>query len=314
MRGSLRAPAVRWLALAGPPPDAIVAALLGLPGARAELEAVAKPTSRGGVRSMRATLDTGERLFAKLYPARAPGRRGLRALAARLRPDAARREWRALRRLAAAGVPVPAPRALGRLRGGERLLVTGHCSGPTLAAALAAGAPGRALVPAVGAAIARLHGAGFAHGDLQAGRLVLAEAGPVFVGVRSARRSRRHRARLRDLAALEHSIVRRLRLVDRVRLRAAALGLRRPFDAGARRSLASVACGVRARGLAHARACMRRARRGRTARSPASERCADCAIPRSRRRRSPRRSRPRPGSMTRAGASASRRRTGAASW
>ncbi len=262
MRGSLRAPAVRWLALAGPPPEAIAAALLGLPGADAKLEPMAKPgEERGGPRSMRALVGSGEVLFAKVFPARPPRRRVLHALARCLRLDAAHREWRALRRLEALGAPVPPPRAMGQLRGGDRLLVTAFCPGPTLATALAAGAQGRVLATAVGAAIARLHGAGYVHGRLHAGTIILADGGPVLVNLRSARRSRSRGGRRRDLAALEDSVARRLRLVDRVRLRAEALGLRRPFDAGARRALGAVARLARARGLARARARMRRARR-----------------------------------------------------
>src|SRR5262245_22078416 len=144
MRGPLRAPAVRWLALAGPAPDALAAALLGLPGADAKLEPMREDGGREGVRAMRARLGSGEVLFAKLFPAPPRGRL-LQALVHGLRGGAAQREWRALRELDARGVPVPEPRAIGRLPGGTHLLVTGFCAGPSLAAALAAGAHGRAL-------------------------------------------------------------------------------------------------------------------------------------------------------------------------
>jgi tRNA A-37 threonylcarbamoyl transferase component Bud32 len=156
---------------------------------------------------------------------------------------------------------VPAPRALGRLRGGDLVLVTAFLAGASFARALAAGARGSEIATAVGSTVARLHRAGFVHGDLHAGNVVLADAGPVLVDLGAARRTRSRRARRRDAAALDHSVARRLGLVDRVRLRAAALGLLRPFDAGARRELRAVARLARVRGLAHARGRVRRAQR-----------------------------------------------------
>jgi tRNA A-37 threonylcarbamoyl transferase component Bud32 len=254
-----RSPAVRWLALAGPPPDAIARALVGEPGAAAKLEPLAQPASgRGGRSALRAVLDSGEVLFVKRFPARPPRRRLQLAIARLVRQHPAHREWRALRRLAAAGAPVPAPRALGRLRGGDLVLVTAFLAGPSLARALAAGARGSEIATAVGSTVARLHRAGFVHGDLHAGNVVVADAGPLLVDLGAARRTRSRRARRRDAAALDHSVARSLDLVDRVRLRAAALGLHRPFDAGARRELRAVGAVARARGIAHARARMRR--------------------------------------------------------
>src|SRR5262245_34869006 len=98
MRGPPGAPAVRWLALAGPPPDAIAAALLGRPEAEAKLEPMARSAGCAGPESLRAVLASGEVLRVERHPARRrPG--PLRALARLFGRDAARREWRALRRL-----------------------------------------------------------------------------------------------------------------------------------------------------------------------------------------------------------------------
>ena len=158
--------------------------------------------------------------------------------------------------LALAGPPPDA--VAGALLGGDLFLVSRFVDGPSLAKALSAGASGRALAEAVGSAVAELHGAGFVHGNLHAENVLLAEDGPVFVDLRAARRSGGRRARLRDVAALDRSLAHSLRLVDRVRLRARALRLDRPFDAAARAELRVVGRLARARGIAHARAEMRR--------------------------------------------------------
>jgi tRNA A-37 threonylcarbamoyl transferase component Bud32 len=301
------APAVRWLALSGPPPDGLAEALLGDPGTEVQLEAlIASPSRRfepapaasrtaverealpesvggrldpapaaapwavqrealterpGGRRPQRAVLASGEVLFVKRFSARRACRRLQQAFARLALWEAARREWRALRRLAAAGVPVPAPRALGRLRGGDLVLVTSFLAGPTLGAAVASGARGGALAEAVGGLVARLHAAGLVHGDLHRGNVLLAAQGPTLVELAAARRSRGRRARRRDLAGIDHSLAGRLPLVDRLRLRAAALGHGPPFPATTRRELRAVGRLSRRLALAHARGRMRRARR-----------------------------------------------------
>jgi len=72
-------------------------------------------------------------------------------------------------------------------------------------------------------------------------------------------------ARNRDLAWLDYSLWRRLSRPDRLRLRAATLGLQRPFDAAARARLRAVGEAARRRAEQHARSrtrrCLRAGRR-----------------------------------------------------
>ena len=80
--------------------------------------------------------------------------------------------------------------------------------------------------------VTRIHEAGFVHGDLHSGNVLWTEAGPVLLDLQHARRSRSRRARNRDLGDLDYSLWRHASLADRMRLRAAALGVTPPFDAG----------------------------------------------------------------------------------
>jgi tRNA A-37 threonylcarbamoyl transferase component Bud32 len=172
----------------------------------------------------------------------------------------AERERRALVRLRAAGVAVPALRALARLPGGDRLIATRDLAGSTLLEALPRDRAERAaLLEAVGALVRRLHESGNIHGDLHGGNVLVTAAGPVLLDLGATRRSRAPAARGRDIGALEHSLSERLSTADRVRLRAAALGLRRPFDAGARRALRRLGRAAATRAHEHAASRTRRA-------------------------------------------------------
>jgi len=161
------------------------------------------------------------------------------AAKARIGRAPADREWRALRALHAAGLPVPEPLALGAGPDGDRLLAMSFCEGAPFATALLAAAPRarRALLAALGALVARLHAAGWVHADLHPGNLLVRAGAPVVLDWQRARRTRSAAARARDLARLEHSLAPLVPRADRVRLRAAALGLARPFDAAARAAL-----------------------------------------------------------------------------
>lgn len=218
----------------------------------------------GRRRLLRLRLADGTDVFVKHYAAGATRRRR-RALARALRVDAARREWRNLRRLARAGVDVPAPLALGALPGGERVLATAYLKGIPLAEALVRPEPRSGIVRAVGELVAALHASGCAHRDLHPGNLLWTEDGPVLLDLQLARRARSRAARLRDLGELDQSLEGRLPLSQRVRLRARALGLERPFDARARRQLRAVARAARrrarARALSRARRSLRPGRR-----------------------------------------------------
>ena len=180
----------------------------------------------------------------------------------RLGRAAAQREWRSLLALHAAGAPVPRPLALGRLAGGDLLLVVPWTEGRPLAAAL--GRPAgerREALRALGAAVARLHGAGFVHGDLHRENVLLTARGPLFLDLQAARATKSPEARAADLGFLDHSLASLLSTPDRVRLRAAALGLRRPFDPAAREALRAVGRAAEAKALLRAANRTRRALR-----------------------------------------------------
>lgn len=172
----------------------------------------------------------------------------------------AEREAEALSRLARAGVAVPAPRALALLPGGDRLLATEHLAGRSLREALSGDvAERRALLAAVGDLVRRLHASGHVHRDLHGGNILVTPDGPVLLDLAAARRTRRRAARRRDVGALEHSLAELLSTADRVRLRAAAAGLHRPFDAAARRELRALSRASAARARRRAASRTRRA-------------------------------------------------------
>jgi tRNA A-37 threonylcarbamoyl transferase component Bud32 len=174
----------------------------------------------------------------------------------------ARREWRALSALRAAGAPVPEPLALGVLDGGDALLVLRFVEARPLAEALADPPPlRRATLRGVGEAVALLHRAGFVHGDLHQGNVLVGRDGPVILDLQEARRCRAARTRRADLGELDYSLWRRAGLADRLRLRAAALGVAAPFDAEARRRLRAVGRAAERRAFRHGASRTRRALR-----------------------------------------------------
>jgi hypothetical protein len=194
----------------------------------------------GRRRLARARLRQGTECFFKHYPsdpARGAADRWKRALG--LSPAA--REFSLLRRLHAAGVGVPEPLALYRFAAGERVLVTRWIEGEPLLEALARPRrERRALLAATGALVARLHAAGFCHRDLHAGNLWVTASGPVLIDLPAALPRAPRWLRRRDLGELDRSLADALSLADRLRLRAAALGLARPFPAEGRAELRAV--------------------------------------------------------------------------
>jgi tRNA A-37 threonylcarbamoyl transferase component Bud32 len=214
----------------------------------------------GHRRLLRAKLPSGDVVFLKRF---APGRRRLREAVKRaVGLTAARREWRALVSLHARGVQVPEPLALAALEGGELVIATRFLEGRSLKQTLAEEPGGRrALVTAVGDLVASLHAAGWTHGDLHHGNLLVGAGGVWLLDLQAALPLRGAAARARDLGELDHSLAGSLSLADRVRLRARALRLSRPFSAAARRSLRAVGRASEARARAYARSRTRRARR-----------------------------------------------------
>ncbi len=175
----------------------------------------------------------------------------------------AAREYRALVRLRAAGVSVPEPLALGRLVGGDHLVVLRFEPGDTLDARLAR--PGvsrdaqavvsrRARLDALGELVARLHASGHVHGDLHGGNVLIGDSELMLLDLQHARATTSPRARRRDLARLDHSLwMRGLSVGDRLRVRSVALGYTRPFDPAARRALRSAGLATLERLREHAR-------------------------------------------------------------
>jgi len=249
---------IRWLA-GGP---ALCAALgRALLDPEASDAQVVLLRDRPGRRCLyRVRLADGDELFVKRFYA-AGRRHPLRDRAKHaLRLDVAHREWRNLRRLHRAGVRVPEPRALAVLPGGDTLLAMRHVEGLTFEQALAAGRRSRrSLLLAVGDLVASFHAAGFAHWDLHQENLLIGEEGPLLVDLQAAWRVRSGWARRRDLGELDHSLQASLSLAERVRLRARALGLERPFSPEARRRLRAVGRASGARGRAHSASRRRRA-------------------------------------------------------
>ncbi len=174
----------------------------------------------------------------------------------------AKREWRALRAMRRAGLPVPEPWVLGTLPDGDHVLVMEHLPGTPLDHALRRDAVDpRAGLAALGALVARIHAAGWVHGDLHVGNLLLDEGRWALLDWQHARRSRSRRARRADAARLEYSLARFLPLSQRMRLREATLSITRPYDAAARTVLQEAGDALWERFDEHARSRTRRALR-----------------------------------------------------
>ena len=164
-----------------------------------------------------------------------PTRSGEGVRSASRRRGASGGRWSSLH---ARGVLVPEPLALAAMGGGDFVIATRFFEGRTLKQTLAEQpAKRRALLHAVGDLVASLHAAGWTHGDLHHGNLLVGAGGVWLLDLQAALPLRAASARWRDLGELDHSLAGSLSVVDRVRLRARALGLCRPFSDGARRSL-----------------------------------------------------------------------------
>jgi len=173
--------------------------------------------------------------------------------------SAARREWRNLLALRAAGVAVPEPFAFGRLENGDQLVVMAFCSGELLSRAVAGAAQARRIaLSAVAQAISRLHAAGFVHGDLHASNLLVDGDRAVLLDLQNARRSISPADRFNDLGWLDHSLWPLTHASDRMRLRRVALALLDPHDPTAREELRAVGRAARRRATDHARSRTRR--------------------------------------------------------
>jgi len=116
--------------------------------------------------------------------------------------SSARREWMALRKLFDLGAAVPRPRAWGRLTNGDEIVITDFIDGQPITHAEAD------VVDAMASAIAKIHDAGYRHGDLHLGNLLADGDQIVLFDLQRARPLRSARDRLWDLARLELSLAR----------------------------------------------------------------------------------------------------------
>ena len=192
-------------------------------------------------------------------------RRGLQRLIAagrrRLAQSSARREWRALARLRSVGSSVPEPLALAQLQDGGEVLVLSYVRGVPLQQALGGEArERRRLLAALGEQVALLHAAGLAHGDLHAGNILVDEnAQPVLLDFQRARRVWMRRARIADLGALDFSLSEaEVSSADRMRFRAAALGVLERANRAQRRALRRVGVAATRHARRHFRSRTRR--------------------------------------------------------
>ena len=232
------------------PPPAALHDLSGELQLRDDLEAWLRDPSAAGLVTLR---DSPRRRLVRLETKRfgavlvkhfrvASGAHPLRdRIKAALGQSPATREWRVLRSLHAAGLPVPAPLALARLADGDQLLAMEFLPGRTLdPRALESGARGRRVLGAVGAVIARLHGEGWVHRDLHTENLLVHEDEVVLLDLQRARRSTSAAARLRDVGDLSFSLGGVLSTPGLLRVLEAALAVARPWDARARVRLREV--------------------------------------------------------------------------
>ncbi|HVP28635.1 MAG TPA: lipopolysaccharide kinase InaA family protein [Myxococcota bacterium] len=212
-------------------------------------------------RIVRLDLGAGHALVLKLFRT-ASGRHAMRERwKARVGLSPAAREARALREASRGGAPVAEALGLARLDDGDVLLALRLVGGMPLSEALRrAPRERRQLLRSLGRAMADLHRAGLAHGDLHHGNVLVADDRPILLDLQHARALTRERA-LRDAGFLEHSLRPLVSAPDRVRVLRAALGLSPRPTPRDRASLRGVLAAGDARAREHARSRTRRALR-----------------------------------------------------
>lgn len=184
----------------------------------------------------------------------------------RLGVSPAEREWRALVAMKRTGLRVPEALSLGTLADGDHVLAMEFVESRALDDWLREGiADQNEAAAALGRVIAAVHESGWIHGDLHVGNLLYNERNGTgvfsLIDWQHARLARNERERVEDIAHLEHSLSRFLPLSIRMRFRESALGVSRPYDAGARKALRAIGDAVHTRFYEHARSRTRRALR-----------------------------------------------------
>ncbi len=140
----------------------------------------------------------------------------------------AEREWKALTQLREAGVPVPEPLAMAQRSGGGALVVTRFVTGAQTLGCRLDGDPfeKHRLLRNVGELVRTLHRAGYVHGDLHVGNILVGEKEPLLIDLQRVRRLERAGDRIRDIAFLDFSLHHAGQTrTNRMRHRIAALGL-----------------------------------------------------------------------------------------
>ncbi len=195
----------RWSAS---PPAALVRA--GLDGFEVlwdlDLPLIEAPNEERGGRSGVALLDLGA--DARYFLKRQEGHLTRSTRPPFRRIPTVEREWAALRRLAAAGIPAARPLFFGR-RGGRAILLTEELRALGPLDAVAAGLGGRArleIARALGSAVAGFHDLGLRHGALYPKHLLVTAIDPPAFGFIDLEKSRPafplERYRRHDLDAL----------------------------------------------------------------------------------------------------------------
>lgn len=182
---------------------------------------------------------TGLRCVVKRHRSGRARHRLREAIKSRVGRDPVRREWRALCQLHALGLAVPRPVAWGRLSDGDGILVSEWREGVGLRSVLPVASSGRrtTLLERLAEAVEALHGAGFQHGDLHAGNILVEADRLTLLDFQRTRRLHGERGRLLDLARLELSLERAGILPEeRLRLRR-RLGVETTLDPMLRRFL-----------------------------------------------------------------------------
>ncbi len=199
----------------------------------------------------------GESLVVKQFKG-ASGRHALReSFKRRVGYSPASREFRHLATLQDRGVPVPSPLAFGRLDNGDEVIVLPFLEGHTLSD-LPPSTAWRTVLPEVGKCVARMHAAGLVHRDLHASNILMTPEGPVLLDVQAAKASRNRREQLADIGVLDSGLAHFLPLSQRMRMREAALGISRPWNANGREALKQVSRAAQAHRWDRARGRTRR--------------------------------------------------------
>ncbi len=190
--------------------EAIEVALTSASGARDAMQENDRRTIRQVSMPATGSSAAERQVIVKLYRRRS-GRRGVRdALKRGVGRDAAEHEWKALAETQRLGLPVPSPRARGRLADGTELVAMESIAGRRLDEALDAteGEARLAIVARLADTVHTLHRHGLVHGDLHAGNVLVSTERLVLIDLQRLRPFEDDDERLEDWARLCFSLER----------------------------------------------------------------------------------------------------------